>query len=251
METRRSKRKEAAASESLTVEPRSKRARRAQADTKAKGNTSRQAKPETASAGASAVPDPSTVQPPKPAVPKVQLESAPERAASEAAEASTSQAEKKLSVKETESDNMGSRKDMAEAQERAALEQVRWHLACPTPSQFLPGCMVIYRGVFRKREQQSCLVQLRQLGELTRIPLQPGLANLRPLTLVVQGFLRSIDVDSIQHIVLLQAWRTIQQIWRFPQRPAVKFQAQGILLSCSCYACFAQWLICLSLYSAN
>lgn len=130
METRRSKRKEAAASESLPPEPRTKRARPAQTDNKVKANTSSKSKVETASVEGSALPDSSTVHPPKPVVPKVHLESAPKPEASEAAEASEPQAEAQSKTKGSEVEKaMGSRKDLAEAQERAAMEQVSWHLA--------------------------------------------------------------------------------------------------------------------------
>ncbi|KAL3152603.1 hypothetical protein ABBQ32_001621 [Trebouxia sp. C0010 RCD-2024] len=121
METRRSKRKEAAASESLAPEPRNKRARRAQAD-KGRANTAGKVKE---GAGPSTVSKSETVPASKPAVPKVQLESESEPAASESAPASTSQAEASTKSKEANLDkSMGSRKDLAEAQERAAVEQV-------------------------------------------------------------------------------------------------------------------------------
>lgn len=129
METRRSKRKEAAASESLPPEPRNKRARRAQAD-KVKANTATKSKVEGQSAGPSAVPDSTTAQAPKPAVPKVPVESETEPGAAETAAASASQPEAHPRSNETDLDrSMGSRQDLAEAQERAAMEQVRWHLA--------------------------------------------------------------------------------------------------------------------------
>lgn len=128
METRRSKRKEAAASESLPPEPRNKRARRAQAD-KVNANTATKAKVESQAAVPSAVTKLDTVQAPKPAVPKVQLESESEPAASETAAASTSEAETLTKGKEADVNKaMGSRKELAEAQERAAAEQVK--LAC-------------------------------------------------------------------------------------------------------------------------
>ena len=130
METRRSKRKEAAASESLAPEPRNKRARRAQADSKAKANPSRKPKADGSTARAIAVLDTSTVQVPKHIVPKAQPQSAPEPSASEAAEASTSQPESHTNPVETDLEQaMGSRKDLAEAQERAAMEQASWHPA--------------------------------------------------------------------------------------------------------------------------
>lgn len=128
METRRSKRKEAAASESLPPEPRNKRARRAQAD-KVKANTATQSKAEGQSAGPSAAQESTTAQAPKPAVPKVHLESETEPAA-ETAAASTLQPEAHPRSNEADLDkSMGSRKESAEAQERAAMEQVKWHLA--------------------------------------------------------------------------------------------------------------------------
>lgn len=130
METRRSKRKEAAASESLPPEPRNKRARRAQAE-KGKAHTATKAKAESQSAGSGALPDSTTVQAPKPVVPKAHLESETGPAASETAAASTSQPEAHPKGSETDHDkSMGSRKGLAEAQERAAVEQVDWHLAC-------------------------------------------------------------------------------------------------------------------------
>lgn len=127
METRRSKRKEAAVSESLAPEPRNKRARRAQAD-KVKANTGAKVR-EGQGAGPSTVPKSENVPASKPAVPKVQLESESEPAASETAPASTSQAEAKTKSTEANLDkSMGSRKEVVEAQERAAMEQVK--LAC-------------------------------------------------------------------------------------------------------------------------
>lgn len=125
METRRSKRKEAAASESLPPEPRSKRARRAPAESKAKANTNTKAKAEIPSAGTSGSADPSTVQGPIPAVPTT-TGSIQGPAASEPAEASASkfdEAEDRKSDADLEK-QMGARKDLAEAQERAAMEQV-------------------------------------------------------------------------------------------------------------------------------
>ena len=129
METRRSKRKEAAACESLPPEPRSKRARRAVADSKARASTSTRAKAEAQSAGASGILNPSTVQAPKPAVPTTS-ESA--QAPAERAEASTSQPELAEARKSGTSleQQMGARKDLAEAQERAAMEQVRCIVTC-------------------------------------------------------------------------------------------------------------------------
>lgn len=131
METRRSKRKEAAACESLPPEPRSKRARRAPADSKAKASISTRAKAEAQSAGASGISDPSTVQAPKPAVPTTS-ESAQAPAGTQRAEASTSQPEVAEARKSGTSleQQMGARKDLAEAQERAAMEQVRFIVTC-------------------------------------------------------------------------------------------------------------------------
>ncbi|KAL0044182.1 hypothetical protein WJX82_003026 [Trebouxia sp. C0006] len=126
METRRSKRKEAAASESLPPEPRSKRARRAPSESKAKANTNTKAKPEIPSAGTSGSADPSTVQGPIPVVPTT-TDSVPGPAPSEPAEASAStpdKAEDRKSDADLEK-QMGARKDLAEAQERAAMEQER------------------------------------------------------------------------------------------------------------------------------
>ncbi|KAL0023887.1 hypothetical protein WJX79_004926 [Trebouxia sp. C0005] len=126
METRRSKRKEAAASESLPPEPRSKRARRAPAESKAKANTNTKAKAEIPNAGTSESADQSTVQGPIPAVPTT-TDSVPGPAASEPPEASASklnEAEDRKSDADLEK-QMGARKDLAEAQERAAMEQER------------------------------------------------------------------------------------------------------------------------------
>ena len=129
METRRSKRKEAAASESLPPEPRNKRARRAQID-KVKANTTTKTKSEGQSAGPSTVPDSTAAQAPKPAVPKVHLQSETEPAAAETAAASTSQPEAHPKSNEIDLDkSMGSRKELTDAQERAAMEQVKWNLA--------------------------------------------------------------------------------------------------------------------------
>ena len=129
METRRSKRKEAAASESLPPEPRNKRARRAQTD-KVKANTTTKTKSEGQSAGPSTVPDSTAAQAPKPAVPKVHLQSETEPAAAETAAASTSQPETHPKSNEIDLDkSMESRKELTDAQERAAMEQVQWHLA--------------------------------------------------------------------------------------------------------------------------
>ena len=135
METRRSKRKEAAASESLPPEPRSKRARRAPAESKAKANTDTIAKAEIPSAGTSGSADPSTVQGPIPPVPTT-TDSIQGPAASVPAEASASkldEAEDRKSDADLEK-QMGARKDLAEAQERAAMEQVKKWLHVETVS---------------------------------------------------------------------------------------------------------------------
>lgn len=135
METRRSKRKEAAASESLPPEPRSKRARRAPAESKAKANTNTKAKAEIPNAGTSESADQSTVQGPIPAVPTT-TDSVPGPAASEPPEASASklnEAEDRKSDADLEK-QMGARKDLAEAQERAAMEQVNEWLHVETVS---------------------------------------------------------------------------------------------------------------------
>jgi len=157
METRRSKRKEAAASESLPPEPRSKRARRAPAESKAKANTNTKAKAEIPSAGTSGSADPSTVQGPIPVVPTT-TDSVPGPAACEPAEASGSkpdEAEDRKSDADLEK-QMGARKDLAEAQERAAMEQVNELLHIETVSTVNAQLLTT----------KQCLSQERRAAEL-------------------------------------------------------------------------------------
>ena len=144
METRRSKRKEAAASETLPPEPRSKRARRAQAESKAKANTNNKAKVESSGAGTSGVSDSDPVHAPQSAVLNTVVDLAPVPAASEPAEVSTSQSEQattRKSLADLDKD-MAARKDLGEAQERAAMEQVNWNVTCPNLREMLPGLLI-------------------------------------------------------------------------------------------------------------
>jgi len=157
METRRSKRKEAAASESLPPEPRSKRARRAPAESKAKANTNTKAKAEIPSAGTSGSADPSTVQGPIPVVPTT-TDSVPGPAPSEPAEASASKPDK-AEDRKSDADlekQMGARKDLAEAQERAAMEQVNELLHVETVSTVHARLLT----------SEKCLSQERRAAEL-------------------------------------------------------------------------------------
>ena len=126
METRRSKRKEAAASDP-TSEPRNKKARRTNADSKPKASANRKQKAQSA-AGSAAV-EASTAQAAEGAVHKASLASAPavvppvaaERPTAAAQEPSTKPLEDNAAEK-----RMASRKELAEAQERAAMEQVQF-----------------------------------------------------------------------------------------------------------------------------
>lgn len=125
METRRTKRKEVAASDSNPPEPRNKKARRATADTKAKTGANRKAKQPAATSGATA-----DLQPPaasEPADRNSTLDSAPAVAASVAAESSrakpedTALARRDISALEK---RLASHKAASEAQDRASMEQV-------------------------------------------------------------------------------------------------------------------------------
>lgn len=145
METRRSKRKEAATSETLPPEPRSKRARRAQAESKAKANTNNKAKVESSGAGTSGVSDSDPVHAPQSAVLNTVVDLAPVPAASEPAEVSTSQSEQATNTRKCLADldkDMGARKDLGEAQERAAMEQVNWNVTCPNLREMLLGLLI-------------------------------------------------------------------------------------------------------------
>lgn len=141
METRRSKRKEAVASDPTPSEPRNKKARRANAESKSKAGANRKQKSQSAAGSAPA--EPSTAQAAEGAVQKASLDSAPAVAPSVAAEASTATAQQP-SVDNPEEKAaqklMASRKELSEAQERAALEQV----SCGKFSLALPNSMSLY-----------------------------------------------------------------------------------------------------------
>lgn len=169
METRRSKRKEAAASDPTPSEPRNKKARRANADSKSKAGVNRKQKSQSATASASAEPD--TAQAVGSAVHKASLDPAPTVAPSVAAEVSTSTAQEPqgTEVEETAAEKaIASHKEASEAQERATMDQASItqnlaHTHCYACSNMfasdfrMPSC--------RKGEQLSCLEQHRPQGK--------------------------------------------------------------------------------------